>query len=263
MTNVNRQTISLFLTLAFTLACILACGRHTNETSSQKNETTMKIGIIVAMDKEFAALKTLLTDTKEQEIDGKNCITGSLNNKQILLMHSGIGKVNAAIGTVNMINAFHPDIIISSGCAGGADINLEIGNVVVSTSCGYHDVYCGPETLAGQIMGMPHEFESPKDLVEKAVSVGAVAGKIATGDWFVDTPQKMAEIHATVPEAKAVDMESCAIAQTCYLHNVKFVSFRVISDIPLKEGNTEQYLDFWATMAEKSFTITKEFLTKI
>lgn len=242
----------------------------------------MKIGIIVAMDKEFNALEQLLSNKTDVQILGNHCTSGSLADNEILLMHSGIGKVNAAIGAVNLIREFKPDVVVSSGCAGGADVNLEIGDVVVSSSCQYHDVYCGPENLAGQIQGMPSEFVTPQALVDKALSInetnltsaqslprsgeseGAViAGKIATGDWFVDSVEKMAAIHATVPDAKAVDMESSAIAHACYIYNVQFVSFRVISDIPLKENNTASYKDFWATMADKSFTTTKAFLEKL
>ncbi len=234
------------------------------------------------MDKEFSALEQLLSNKTEVQILGNHCTSGTLASNEILLMHSGIGKVNAAIGATNLINEFKPDIVVSSGCAGGADVNLEIGDVVVSSSCQYHDVYCGPENLAGQIQGMPSEFVTPQSLVDKALSINnsyslgtsslplregqggsVVAGKIATGDWFVDTVDKMAAIHATVPDAKAVDMESAAIAHACYIHNVQFVSFRVISDIPLKENNTASYNDFWTTMADKSFTTTKAFLERL
>ena len=241
------------------------------------------------MDKEFNALSSLLADKKEMQILGKNCIEGKLplmqnaecrmqnqrsaaegKANEVLIMQSGIGKVNAAIGVMNMINTFKPDVVVSSGCAGGADINLEIGDVVVSSSCQYHDVYCGPENLAGQVQGMPSEFETPQELVDKALSVNevlsdtkVVAGKIATGDWFVDSVDKMKLIHSDVADAKAVDMESCAIAQTCFVNNIPFVSFRVISDIPLKENNAADYADFWATMAEKSFTVNKEFLNRL
>ncbi len=244
----------------------------------------MKIGIIVAMDKEFCALEQLLSNKTEVQILGNHCTLGTLAGNEVLLMHSGIGKVNAAIGATNLINEFKPDVVVSSGCAGGADVSLEIGDVVVSSSCQYHDVYCGPENLAGQIQGMPSEFVTPQALVDKALSINnsssmgsspllvegpgevgghVVAGKIATGDWFVDSVDKMAAIHATIPDAKAVDMESCAIAHACYIYNVQFVSFRVVSDIPLKENNTASYKDFWATMAEKSFTTTKAFLEKL
>ena len=86
------------------------------------------------------------------------------------------------------------------------------------------------------------------------------SGLIVTGDWFVDSKEKMRSIVEKFPDAKAVDMESCAIAQTCYIHQVPFISFRVISDIPLRDTDASQYHDFWDTVAEHSFQVTKTFV---
>jgi adenosylhomocysteine nucleosidase len=86
---------------------------------------------------------------------------------------------------------------------------------------------------------------------------------MVSGDWFVDTKEKMREILSHFPDAKAVDMESCSIAQTCYIYKVPFLSFRIISDIPLKDTDASQYFDFWNRMAEGSFNVTRRFLGKL
>ena len=103
----------------------------------------MKIGIIVAMDKEFKQLNTILSDTQTEHINHKNFVRGNLEDKEIILQQCGIGKVNSAIGAVEMINHYHPDLIISSGCAGGADTSLEVTDVVVATECAYMMLNCG------------------------------------------------------------------------------------------------------------------------
>ena len=97
----------------------------------------MKIGIIVAMDKEFAQLKAILSNTETKHFNHKDFVTGRLGDKEIILQQCGIGKVNSAIGAVEMINHYHPDLVISSGCAGGADTSLEVTDVVVATECAY------------------------------------------------------------------------------------------------------------------------------
>lgn len=213
----------------------------------------MKVGIIVAMDKELRQLKQLF--------DGMD----------VMVQKCGIGKVNAALGAQCMINEFHPDVVISSGCAGGNGEDVNIQDVVVSAELAYHDVYCGTaidnSTKYGQVQGMPASFESAPWLLQKALSlncgVKVHAGLIVTGDWFVDSRDKMREIIGHFPKAKAVDMESCAIAQTCYINKVPFISFRVISDIPLRDTDASQYHDFWNTMAEHSFAVTKSFVESI
>lgn len=224
----------------------------------------MKIGIIVAMDKEFAQLATLLGH-QEKEVHSQNeFILGSVEEKDIVLQKCGIGKVNSAIGTVEMIRNYHPDLIISSGCAGGADPQLNVGDVVVATQCVYHDAYCGDNVSFGQIMGMPERYDTSQELIDKALSMTCKetirAGLTVSGDWFVDSREKMQDIIYHFPEAKAVDMESCSVAQTCYLYDTPFVSFRIISDVPLKDCKAAQYFDFWASMADGSFDVTRNFL---
>ena len=120
----------------------------------------MRIGVIVAMDKEFAQLQTLASDKKEQTVAGRTFVLGRIGENEIVMQKCGIGKVNAAVGTSEMIAAFHPDLVISTGVAGGADTSLEVCEVVVSTACCYHDVYCGDECAMGQVLGMPERFES-------------------------------------------------------------------------------------------------------
>ena len=224
----------------------------------------MKIGIIVAMDKEFALFESFL-DHQEKEVHSQNeFILGSVEEKDIVLQKCGIGKVNSAIGTVEMIRNYHPDLIISSGCAGGADPQLNVGDVVVATQCVYHDAYCGDNVSFGQIMGMPERYDTSQELIDKALSMTCKetirAGLTVSGDWFVDSREKMQDIIYHFPEAKAVDMESCSVAQTCYLYDTPFVSFRIISDVPLKDCKAAQYFDFWASMADGSFDVTRNFL---
>ena len=209
----------------------------------------MKIGMIVAMDKELKQLRPLFPEDK------------------VILQKSGIGKVNAAIQTVEMIRQYKPDVIISSGCAGGNGDDVNVQDVVVSSELVYHDGYCGTAidstTVYGQVQGLPARYQADPYLLEKAQLTGAKPGLIVTGDWFVDSKDKMREIIGHFPEAKAVDMESCAIAQACYINKVPFISFRVISDIPLRDTDASQYHNFWDTIAENSFQVTKTFIESL
>ena len=143
---------------------------------------------------------------------------------RVILQKSGIATVNAAIQAVEMIRQYKPDVIISSGCAGGNGDDVNLQDVVVSSELTYHDVYCGSAiddtTVYGQVQGMPARYQADPYLLEKAKLTGAIPGLIVTGDWFVDSKEKMREIVAHFPEAKAVDMESCAIAQVCHIYKI-------------------------------------------
>ena len=194
-------------------------------------------------------------------------------NSDVLVQKCGIGKVNAALGAQRMINEFHPDCIISSGCAGGNGDDINVQDIIVSKELCYHDVYCGKAiddtTVYGQVQGLPARYQADPYLLSKVENLEVSSqlkihqGLIVTGDWFVDTKEKMREIIGHFPEAKAVDMESCAIAQTCYINKVPFISFRVISDIPLRDTDASQYHNFWDTVAENSFQTTRAFVESL
>ncbi len=214
----------------------------------------MKIGIIVAMDRELQQL--------QQVFEGS----------QVIVEKCGIGKVNAALGVQRMINEHRPDCIISSGCAGGNGDDIEVKDVVVSTQLAYHDVYCGTavgsSVVYGQVQGLPARFDADPYLLQKAKEMrqdglAIHPGLIVTGDWFVDSREKMRSIIDHFPEAKAVDMESAAIAHTCHLAGVPFISFRVVSDVPLRDTKAQQYHDFWAQVAAQSFLTTRTFVESL
>lgn len=227
----------------------------------------MRIGVIVAMDKEFALVRSLLSEERETASGGFTFVSGRLGRNGVVMAQCGIGKVNAAMGAAELIRGFSPEIVVSTGVAGGASTELDVRDVVVSSQTCYHDVYCGKDNAFGQIQGLPARFEADSELLGKALSLGGAArikpGLIVSGDWFVDTQEKMRAILSLFPDALAVDMESAAIAQTCFRLATRFLSFRIISDIPLKGGNTEQYFDFWGRLAEGSFAVTKAFIESL
>ena len=196
------------------------------------------------------------------------------NSDNVRIEKCGIGKVNAALGAQRLINEFHPDCIISSGCAGGNGDDIQVQDIIVGSEVTYHDVYCGTAidntTVYGQVQGLPVRYQPDPMLLQKAQQLSIAnsqlsihTGLIVTGDWFVDSKEKMQSIVNLFPEARAVDMESCAIAQTCYINKVPFISFRVISDIPLRDTDASQYHNFWDTVAENSFHTTRAFVESL
>ena len=213
----------------------------------------MRTGIITAMDSEYGEFVSLIPEAKKR-------------GKDIVLHKCGIGKVNAAAETFDFIQTYRPDIIISTGVAGGCSDLLEIADVVCAEKVVYHDVWCGRPNALGQIQGMPEYFVGDREAIDKIKHVGledVKFGTTLTGDWFVDTVEKMREIKNNFPDATAVDMESAAIAQVCYKMSVPFVSLRVISDIPLKGNNHVQYENFWIFLTDKSFSVAKKIILSL
>ena len=127
----------------------------------------MTIGIIAAMSKEVALLKPLLSNSVDSEFDGFTFHCGTIGSHRVIIMQCGIAKVNAAIGTVAMVDNYRPNLIINSGVAGGADKSVKVMDIVVGTQVAYHDVYCGPETMRGAVQGLPLYFQGAKNVIDQ------------------------------------------------------------------------------------------------
>lgn len=225
----------------------------------------MKIGIIVAMGKELELLKPMLENISEKVIDDVTFYVGTVGKHDVVAMQCGIGKVNAAIGTVTLITNFRPDAVINSGVAGGADKSVNVMDVVVGERVSYYDVWCGPECDMGRVQGLPLYYEgSPLFLnaIEKREDIKV--GLICSGDWFVDKMEEVQKIKANFPDVLAVDMESGAIAQVCCLKKIPFLSMRVISDSPgASNNNLKQYSDFWEAAPQQTFEVLRQMIASI
>ena len=224
----------------------------------------MRIGIITAMSSEQQQLDNLLSNKVEHSEGPFNYIEGTIGDNTMILMQCGIGKVNTAAGTVELIRNFQPDCVISTGVAGGIDTSLKVMDVVASQNIVYHDVWCGEGNEYGQVQGLPATFEGNATLLKTALALNTSTkihgGLICTGDKFITDRSELDVIKTNFPEGLAVDMESGAIAQTCYLYQIPFISFRIISDTPGAENHMEQYQNFWGEMADRSFHVTETFL---
>lgn len=202
------------------------------------------------------------------EVDGiQKYLVGQIGEHRIVLMQCGIGKVNAAMGCTMLIKRYQPDCVVSTGVAGGVDTCVRVMDVVVSTEQVYHDMWCGPGNVWGQVQDYPERLKSDASMLAVAQSLHTetriLPGLICTGDLFVSRPEEQQRIKSLFPEALAVDMETCAIAQVCHAHQTPFISFRIISDTPGEKDNVSQYLDFWKSMADTSFAVTRDFISSL
>lgn len=225
----------------------------------------MIIGIIVAMDREMNLLLPLMEVQDKTHVNGFEFYSGSIGAHGVVACKCGIGKVNAAIGTLTLLDTFHPDRVINTGVAGGADPSMHVLDLLVATGVEYCDVWCGPGTPYGAAAGFEAVFQPSKRIVELAEK--CLAGKpnlkfglIASGDKFITTASEVADIKSHLPRALAVDMESGAIAQVCTMRSVPFSILRVISDTPGQEENISQYENFWTEAPAETFTALRTLL---
>lgn len=224
----------------------------------------MNIGIIVAMQAELDRLLPVVSDLRREEHDGRDIYMGRIGDNAVAVMQCGIGKVNAAVGTMVLDNVFHPDLIVNSGIAGGTGGAAGILDVMVADEVAYHDVWCGPGNVRGQVQGMPPRFSCREGLAMLPALDGIDGlkhGLLASGDMFVDNRAELDRILGLYPEAIAVDMESGAIAQVCHLRGIPFAVIRVVSDYPGAPDHLDQYLNFWDDAPEATFKVLKTILS--
>ncbi|MGL4412125.1 MAG: 5'-methylthioadenosine/adenosylhomocysteine nucleosidase [Bacteroidales bacterium] len=227
-----------------------------------------RIGIIVAMSKEFDLVKMLLEDVESKTILGFEFAVGRIGRKEIFLQKCGIGKVNSAIATVEMIRNFSPDCIINTGVAGGLDRTIDVSDIVVGSETTYHDFYCGDVGDHIQELGYP-EFIKANDSLVSSLKLSSSSnssikfGLICTGDQFITKISELEAIKSKHSSALAVDMESNSIAHACFMYKVPFVSFRIISDTPWVDNHDEQYLNFWNEAPQKTFSLLSDLLSQL
>ena len=226
-----------------------------------------KIGIIAAMSKELNLLLPLMTDIATTVANGFEFHSGLIAGHEVVAMQCGIGKVNASIGCMTMIDRFAPDIIINTGVAGGTGAAAHVMDIVVADAIGYHDVWCGPGTQWGEAAGCPATFATPASLLALPCLQNrpdVKFGLVASGDIFVDSADVVSRILALYPQALAVDMESAALAQTCYLRGVPFLCMRVVSDTPgAVDDNAAQYCNFWDDAPRHAFQLVTEIINDL
>ncbi|KIL46076.1 5'-methylthioadenosine/S-adenosylhomocysteine nucleosidase [Jeotgalibacillus campisalis] len=213
----------------------------------------MKIGVIGAMEEEVALLRSKIQEPVTIVIANSEFTSGKISNTEVVLVKSGIGKVNASMTTTILQERYQPDIIINTGSAGGFNPALNVGDIVISTEVRHHDVDVtafGYEY--GQVPNLPAAFEAHPSLLaiasEQAATIKdiqTINGLIATGDSFMNDPEKVEPLRNRFINLQALEMEAASIAQVAHQYNTPFVIIRSLSDIAGKESNVsfDQYLE--------------------
>jgi len=220
---------------------------YLNERKTPEKECiNLKLGIIGAMEEEVAQLKEKMTNLTITAKAGMDFYDGLLLGKEVTVVRSGIGKVNAGCCTQILADLFHVDCVINTGIAGSLDAAIDIGDIVLCTDAVQHDM----DAVAfgydlGVIPRMPVSFfpadetlrKTAKELCEQVnPEISVHEGRVATGDQFIADKAKKDFIVNNF-HAKCTEMEGAAIAQAAYNNNLPFLIIRAISD---KADNSAQ-----------------------
>lgn len=229
----------------------------------------MKIAIIGAMEEEVELLRKEIDSVRSTVIANCEFIEGVVGDHEVVLVKSGIGKVNAALATALLLEKFKPDAVLNTGSAGGFQQSLEVGAVVISDEVRHHDVDVtafGYEH--GQVPGLPAGYRADDKLIELAVEAieeigehSYAIGLIASSDSFMSDPVHVEKVRKLFPSMIAAEMEAAAVAQVCHQFEIPFVVIRALSDIAGKEASLS-FNEFLPIAARHSTDIVLRVISK-
>lgn len=227
----------------------------------------MAVGIIGAMDEEIEILLKNINLSKKEIKARMQFNIGTIWGKEVIVVRSGIGKVNAAVCTQILIDDYNVEKIINVGVAGGIGENIYPGDVIIADTLVQHDV---DTSVFGDKLGQiprleTFDFKCDKELVklakyacEKNTKYNSFVGRIVSGDQFIANLEKINWLKKEF-EAIGCEMEGGSIAQVCYLNNIPFVIIRSISD-NASNGAHIDYEKFIPIAVENSTNILKSMI---
>ena len=229
------------------------------------------IGIIGAMEEEVKALADMMSGVETATVAGMVFKKGQFKGKDVVVVRSGIGKVNAAVCTQILVDDFNVDYVINTGIAGSLKAEINIADIVISSDVLHHDMDAtGFGYPLGQIPRMEVlSFEADKKLIELAdkackkvlPEIGTHIGRVVSGDQFISDKTVKERISSNF-DGYCTEMEGAAIAQAAYLNKVPFVILRAISD-KADDSATMDYPTFEKQAIENSVKLIKELVGQI
>lgn len=258
----NKKVQMLFVLIGMTIG--LFAFNSCNNTAKD-----IKTGIIGALAEEVSLLKQEMKIEKTTTISGMEFCEGKLDGKDVIVVQSGMGKVNAGICAQVLINTFGANRVINTGVAGSLDAKIDIGDIVVSTDAIEHDFDLSPIGYApGQVYNPgPIAFQADENMRQSVIAAASECapeihvfeGRICTGDQFVASKEQKNTIISKFG-GLCCEMEGGAIAQVCYLNKTPFVIIRAISD---KADDSEEmsYEEFKKDAAARCAAITHYMIT--
>lgn len=225
-----------------------------------------RVGIIGAMAEEIELLHEYVEKSNCFVKAGITYVEGTLHGREVVFCRSGVGKVNAAVCTQVLIDA-GVDCVLFTGVAGALDPKLNIGDIVISTSCLQHDMDCSPLGFArGQIpFQETSEFVADAALVNLAYNAcnllfpgQYMKGKVLSGDQFVASRDVVRQLHEEL-NGTCTEMEGAALAQVCAMNDIPYVVIRSMSD--KADGSAHvNFAEFTAVASVNSHRIIDEMI---
>ena len=228
------------------------------------------LGIIGAMDEEVSKLKEVMEDVSIASKASMDFYKGKLSGKEVVVVRSGIGKVNAGICTQILVDVYGVDAVINTGIAGSLNADIDIGDIVLSTDALQHDM---DATGFGYDPGVIPRMETSTFIADEKLrslakecceqvnpDIKVFEGRVVSGDQFISDKAVKDRICENF-RGYCTEMEGAAIAQAAYLNKIPFLIIRAISD-KADDSATEDYPTFEKKAIQHSVNLVKAIVDK-
>ena len=230
-----------------------------------------RIGIIGAMEEEVNILKEKMQLEKIEKKAGMEFFQGTLSGKDVVIVRSGIGKVNAAICTQILADDFSVERIINTGVAGSLKNEINIGDIVLSADSLQHDMDATgfgyelgviPRMETSIFQADTHMVETAKEVCEEVnPDIQVFTGRVVSGDQFISDSEKKAFLIKEFG-GYCTEMEGAAIAQAAHLNNIPYLVIRAISDKADHSAEMD-YGEFEAKAIEHTVKLVSELVKRL
>ena len=229
------------------------------------------VGIIGAMDEEVAKLKEIMTNVEVTSRASMQFYKGMMNGHEVVVVRSGIGKVNAAICTQILCDRFKVRAVINTGIAGSLNAKINIGDIVLSVDALQHDV---DATGFGYDLGVIPRMETSTFVADEELrklakeccervnpDIQVIEGRVVSGDQFISDKMVKTRLIGQF-HGDCTEMEGAAIAQAAYLNKIPFLIIRAISD-KADDSASEDYPTFEKKAIAHSVALVSEMVKNL
>lgn len=225
-----------------------------------------RIAFVCAMQMEIDALCANMENVEHKKLGHMDIVEGSINDKMCVAACSGVGKVNAAMSTTMLINHYDVEALINVGVAGGLLEEQNVGDIVISKSVIEHDFDTSPidgDSGYGYVSKCDEDLIKTCEKVLSKMGITYFVGDTASGDVFVTKENYLPRIKKLFPQCYSAEMEAGAVAHVCANANIPALIIRSLSDITVKEGNSEDFMSFAQKSSVRAALVAKELLKEM
>lgn len=224
----------------------------------------MKIGLIIAIERELIAFLEAGKNITEEIVNNKKVYMTIINGHEVYALKSGWGIIDAASATQLLITKFGVELMLNFGVTGALDRSLEVEDLFVVKKVLHYEYDVSPidpvkpsqyEEFAEEFIPLDEEYVN----LAKEIYPSLKEAVVASGGKFIEKKEEKLEFFNQ--GCNICDMEIAAIARTCFLGGVKCLSIKCISDT--FDGNGGDFHANVTRSASKAFEVLLGILQKI